>query len=368
MDTSLLAEARSAAERLLASYAKGAKRAPGCDQALWQTATSELGLLAAGLDEADGGLGLGIAGSAMAMELAGQYLANIPLFAQLAAITLIAGAGDAHQRAAILPALIDGSTKAAPAICADAADPTLPPCQITRSGAGFVLSGRAAHVPHAASSDLLVVAAAVPGGQARQLCVLPRTRAGITIATGADFDPLRPVAGIHLHNVAVDQQEALAIPDAGLAATTLPALYVLLAAEQTGLCAGVLAMTRDYVQTRSQFGRNIGSFQAVKHALADMMLQAEAARSALMLAISAISENAGDATEAAHVALSTCADAAMFCTGEAIQLHGGIGFTWDYPAHLYFKRARSSALLLGSPDWHRDAIARTLFHDESNAA
>jgi alkylation response protein AidB-like acyl-CoA dehydrogenase len=119
-------------------------------------------------------------------------------------------------------------------------------------------------------------------------------------------------------------------------------------------------MTTDYAKSRVQFGRPIGSFQAIKHRLADMMVQTEAAKSASWYAATIASEGSAELTEAAAIAKSYCCDAFFDCAANGIQLHGGIGFTWEHDAHLYFKRARATATLLGSPAWQRDRLAHVM--------
>jgi len=135
---------------------------------------------------------------------------------------------------------------------------------------------------------------------------------------------------------------------------------VALAAEAVGVAEAVLELTTAYVKDRVQFGRPVGSFQAVKHRLADMMVALEAARSASWYAACVADELPDELAEAASIAKAACSDAAFECASGAIQLHGGIGFTWEHDAHLYFKRARASSTLLGSPSWHRERIARQI--------
>jgi alkylation response protein AidB-like acyl-CoA dehydrogenase len=142
----------------------------------------------------------------------------------------------------------------------------------------------------------------------------------------------------------------------------------LLAAEQTGGMQYSLDATVEYAKQRVQFGRPVGSFQAYKHMLADMMLLVEASRSAAYYAAAGIDDGGPEAAEACHVARSYVSDAYRSLTGDAIQLHGGIGFTWEHHAHLYFKRARASASWLGSPDTHREALAVLLLDGEHAAA
>ena len=133
-----------------------------------------------------------------------------------------------------------------------------------------------------------------------------------------------------------------------------------LACEQVGGAARVLESTVDYVNVREQFGRPVGSFQAVKHKLADMLVELESARSAAYYATSAVESDSADLPLAASIAKTYCSTAYYHIAAESIQLHGGIGFTWEHPAHLYFKRAKGSEILLGSPAFHRERIAQRL--------
>jgi alkylation response protein AidB-like acyl-CoA dehydrogenase len=135
---------------------------------------------------------------------------------------------------------------------------------------------------------------------------------------------------------------------------------VALAAEAVGVAEASLESTTAYVKERIQFGRPVGSFQAVKHRLADMMVELEAARSASWYSACVAQELSEELAEAASIAKAACSDAAYACAAGAIQLHGGIGFTWEHDAHLYFKRARAISTLLGSPEWHRERIAAQL--------
>ena len=135
---------------------------------------------------------------------------------------------------------------------------------------------------------------------------------------------------------------------------------IALAAEALGGAEQVLEMTTEYVKQRVQFGRPIGSFQALKHRLADMMVQVEAAKSAAWYAACVADEGSEELAEAAAIAKSYCCDAFYDCAANAIQLHGGVGYTWEHDVQLYFKRARASATLLGSPSWQRERLMRVL--------
>jgi alkylation response protein AidB-like acyl-CoA dehydrogenase len=143
-------------------------------------------------------------------------------------------------------------------------------------------------------------------------------------------------------------------------AATFDSAIVALACEQVGGAAAVLDATVDYLKVREQFDRPIGSFQAIKHRCADMLVELESARSAAAYASAAVAAGADDAAVAASIAKVYCSQAFYHIAAESIQMHGGIGFTWEHPAHLYFKRAKSSEVLFGNPSAHRERIARLI--------
>jgi len=175
------------------------------------------------------------------------------------------------------------------------------------------------------------------------------------------LDLTRPMSRVELNGVAVEPQQVLGEAGAaggGAIAAALDRARIALASEALGGAERVLEMTTAYVKERLQFGRPIGSFQAIKHRLADMMIEVEAAKSAAWYAACVADERPEELAEAAAIAKSYCCDAFFDCAANAIQLHGGIGFTWEHDAHLYFKRARATATLLGSPAWHRERLVR----------
>jgi len=315
----------------------------GFDGALWQ-AFVELGFTGMMVPESHGGLGLGAVEMALVLEEAGRCLAPIPFFetAVLAVIALQAGGNDAQQ-AEWLQRLATG-TRASFAGTADR--PTLSPGRLTGS-AGFATFAHVADVILVATQDdrVVILDAGTPGLSIDLLPSLDRTRrfARLTFdcTIAADRILTRPGASAHVLTVG----------------------GALLAAEQTGAMQFSLDATVDYAKQRVQFGRAIGSFQAVKHMLADMMMLVEASRSAAYYAAAAIDEDGDEMAEACAVAQSYVSDAFRQVTSEAIQLHGGIGFTWEHHAHLYFKRARATANWLGTPDQHREALARIILKE-----
>jgi alkylation response protein AidB-like acyl-CoA dehydrogenase len=234
--------------------------------------------------------------------------------------------------------------------------------RLEKQARGFQLSGEAHYVPYGHAADLLIVAArsgTSNGSDGVSLLALPASLPGISIERVTSLDLTRPFARLRFESVAIGEDLIL-----GAAEQVGPALMRtigiasgLLAAEQAGGAQFCLDSTVEYAKQREQFGRAIGSFQAVKHALADMMLLVETSKSAAYYAAAAIAEDSPELFEAASVARAYCSDAYLRCAGEAIQLHGGIGFTWEHCAHLYFKRARASSTLLGDSSHHRERVA-----------
>ena len=327
----------------------------GWDVALWRTLGAELGFAGLMVPEAFGGSGLGAVEMALVLEEVGKALPVVPLFeTAVVSVAAILAAASEDQKGALLPAIASGETIAVPAWARHDE-----PAPRFADGATPTLSGAVRFAPFVQAADVLVV---VCGGDAgSSLIALPATTPGVSIERHASLDPTRPLSTVRFEAVAVEPDwilgEAGGVGPAIQQAWTIAA--GLLAAELTGVAEYSLASTVDYARQRVQFGRAIGSFQAVKHTLADMMVQVEAARSAMLYAAAALDlDRTGDeAVEAASIAKAWCGDAANHCSGEAIQLHGGIGFTWEHPAHLYFKRARASSALFGTPARHREIVA-----------
>ncbi|OKJ99579.1 acyl-CoA dehydrogenase [Streptomyces sp. CB03234] len=330
----------------------------GYDPALWALLSQRLGLPGLALPEAYGGVGCGTTELALACEETGRALAPSPLLATaVLAAPLIARLGTGAQRAALLPRIADGALTAtlaaaplprALALTGDNRDGEWAGggraggVQARRGGDGsWVLYGEVGQVLDGHSAALLLVAAHTGGyPAARTLLFLVRAEAaGLARVRLAALDGTRPLARVQLRDV-----EAELLGDGGgdvpgaLAVTGREAAAVL-AAEAVGAAAQVLDRTVEYVRVREQFGRPIGSFQAVKHRLADLYVRVQAARSAAYYA-------AWD-PDAGGLALAQSLEALRTAAAEGVQLHGGIGFTWEHEAHLYFKRATADELLFG---------------------
>jgi len=329
-------------ERLRASLESEA----GWDCDLW-SGLGNLGFTGLMIPETYGGSGLGAVEMALVLEETGRTLAAAPFFeTAVLATQAILTAGTEEQRASLLPALASGEMKATWAGVVDR--PVL---------SGGRLQGRARFVPFGHVAELLIIATADDS-----LIALPAATPGVRVTPVTNLDRTRPMAEVHLDAVDVPDGAILGSPSgAGAAiARTLAVGAGLLAAEQTGGAQFCLDSTVEYAKQRVQFRRTIGSFQAVKHDLANMMVMIEASRSAAYYAAAAIDEAGDELAEACSIASSWASDCYHHCSGEAIQLHGGIGFTWEHHAHLYFKRARASSSWFGGPEAQRDALARII--------
>ncbi|ARE76011.1 acyl-CoA dehydrogenase [Streptomyces sp. Sge12] len=333
----------------------------GHDRELWQQLARQLGLPGIAIAEEYGGVGCTPADLALACEETGRALLPSPLLATAAlCVPLITALGSAAQRSALLPPLATGGLTAALAVSGPALATALAltgedasgqwagggraggvQARADADGGGWRLYGEAAQVLDGHSAGLLLVAAHTGGfARSRTLLFLVREDApGLVRSRQAVLDETRPQAGIQLRQTPAELlgDEAADVP-AALAATGRTASAVL-AAEAVGAAGQALARTVEYVRQREQFGRAIGSFQAVKHRLADLYVQVQAARSAAYYA-------AWDPDQGG-LALAQALEALRVTAGEAIQLHGGIGFTWEHDAHLYFKRAAADELLFG---------------------
>jgi len=357
-------EQRATPERVRAAMNQPA----GYDTDLWRAISRELGWVGLAIPERYGGAGLGWVELCILEEEQGRRLVASPFFATAAlAAPIINTAGVEADRAALLPRIARGEVRIA---CALSGDAGRPPCEgvtveLGAKGGRYTLNGVSDFVIHGDSADLLLVAARAPGSHAAEgisVAVIPTDSAGVTIEPHVMLDLTRPMSRVAFANVAVGREQLLG--EAGSAGAALEkALHfarIALASEALGGAEQVLETTTEYALQRVQFGRPIGSFQAIKHRLADMMIEVEAAKSAAWYAATVADEGTEELAEAAATAKSYCCDAFFDCAASSIQLHGGIGFTWEHSAHLYFKRARATATLLGSPAWQRERLVRLI--------
>ncbi|MEJ8277541.1 acyl-CoA dehydrogenase family protein [Pseudonocardia spirodelae] len=326
----------------------------GFDRALWARLGSELGALSLAVPEDLGGAGGTCVDQAVAAEELGAALVTGPLLGTvgLAVPALVAAPGGA-ERDALLAALADGTRTAALVARLTAPYDGASAAGVTADGDR--LTGAAGPVPDAGSADVLLVAAAGPDGPV--LAAVAADAEGVTVQRCGSLDLTRPVARVRLDGacgtvLATGEDADRALRHAWRVGGAL------LAAEQVGVAQRLLDLTVAYAKERLQFGRPIGSFQAVKHRCADMLVAVEQARSAALHAAWAIDDpRVDDADLAVAVAQATCSQTAYRVAADTVQLHGGIGFTWEHVAHLYYKRAVADAALLGSAETYRERIA-----------
>ncbi|MCW2540367.1 MAG: putative acyl-CoA dehydrogenase [Frankiales bacterium] len=362
-------ELRDSVRRFLANKSDSAAvrarmdTAEGSDPAVWAQLAGQLGVHALAIDEEYGGLGFGFAELCVVLGELGRAVTVTPFLASVAvAASALANSGDTEAMKTYLPGIAAGETVATLALSDTGADPDLAHVALAASqtDSGWQLTGVKAIVLDGAAADLILVAARTPAGLS--LFAVDGNARGLTRTQLSVLDLTRKQARLDF----VGTPARLVGTDGGAAdglSRTLDLAAVALAAEQTGGAEKCLEMAVDYAKTRYQFGRPIGSYQAITHKCADMLAQVEMAKSAYMYAASVADQGVIAADElkiAASVAKAFCSDAYLFCAGENIQIHGGIGFTWEHDAHLYFKRAKSSELMFGDPQYHRNRLAGLL--------
>jgi alkylation response protein AidB-like acyl-CoA dehydrogenase len=325
------------------------------DARLWHRMAAEIGVQGLAVPEKYGGAGFGAAEMCVVFEELGRALAGGPMLATagLAAPALLA-CGDEDAKAEFLPGIADGSTIATLAFVeADGAWETgAVRTRAKRAGGGHVIDGAKYFVLDGAIADLVLVTARTEEGTA--LFAVSGDAAGLVRRAHDAVDPTRGMARLGFAAVPA----RLLSSDPSVVETALDRARIALAAEQAGGAQWCLDAAVAYAGTRHQFGRPIGSFQAVKHRCADMMVAVEAARSAAYLAALTPHEDSEGLAIAATSAQVCCSRAYTEVAAGTIQVHGGIGFTWEHDAHLYYKRAKTDELLFGSPDWHRERLAR----------
>ena len=369
---------RDSAERFLAQASDshavraGMSRAADYDPELCRQIGQELYWPALLVPEAHGGMGLGFVELAVLLEQCGRFLLGSPLFATtcLATPALLLADNPALQ-ARWLPAIASGQLHATLACPLEVAQMQ---AELRPHGEGYRLEGCHAQVVDGAQADLLLIAARRPGSTGEQgisVFAVPADTPGIVRTTLHTLDQTRRLARIELHQVQVGEAQRLcAIEQAWpLLQATQRIAAIGLAAEQLGGAQQALDLTLAYTAERHQFGRPVASFQAIKHRCADMMLHIECTRSAVWYAACVAREYLaedgdpmvrGELLAAAATAKAHASETFFHCAAESIQMHGGVGFTWEYDPHLYFKRARASEQLLGNPAWHRECLASEL--------
>ena len=339
------------------------------DRRIWQRLGTELGVLGLSVPEADGGVGGTLVDQAIAVEELGAALATGPLFGTVyLAIPALVAARGSGVRDELLEGLTEGARTAAFLVPdrAGAFDPSA--VTVTANSNGTVkgtsrLSGTVTRVVDADDADDLLVAATGSDGVA--LYAVDASSTAVQRTPLVTLDLTRPQATVELTDAPA---RLIAGPDEATRVIehALQVGSTLLAAEQVGAATHLLNLSVEYAKSRLQFGRPIGSFQAVKHRLAEGMVDLEHARSAAYHAVWALTDGSDDPALAASIAQALASAAFSRIAADTIQVHGGIGFTWEHQAHLYFKRATTDAALLGGAEAHRDRVA-TLVLDTASA-
>jgi alkylation response protein AidB-like acyl-CoA dehydrogenase len=315
------------------------------DAALWSKLAAQ-GYTGIIFDEQYGGVGLGVVELALLMEEAGRALLPGPLFATVAlAGAVIDACGGPEQKKKYLTPICHGDARSTLAFVEPAAGWDRADVQMTASNGR--LSGEKLFVPDAGAAGFIVVVAR------EGVYVVDAKAPGVSIAPMAGMDLTRRLYTVALSDVMAEKLDTTTGLDSGLnvAATAL-------AAEMVGGMQRTLDITVDYAKTRKQFGKAIGSFQAVQHQCADMYLETESARSAVYYAAWALQEGAPDAAAAVSIAKLYASDAARAVGNRGIQIHGGMGFTWENDLHLFYRRAKASETMLGDATFHRERLAR----------
>ncbi|MER7564207.1 acyl-CoA dehydrogenase family protein [Streptomyces sp. NPDC097941] len=335
----------------------------GHDPVVWRRMAGELGLQGLAVPEEYGGSGFGYVDLGIVFEEAGRALLGGPYFATVAlAAEALLRCADEQARLDLLPGIASGETVATLALTEDSGRWDEQGIRLTAAHdetGGWRLTGVKTYVPDGHLADLLLVAARTTSGISL-LAVETADTPGLTRTPLPTLDQTRKQTRVEF----TDTPARLLGPEGGAwpaLERTLATAAVLLSAEQVGGAAAALDAAVEYAKIREQYGRPIGSFQGIKHKCADMLMEIESARSAAYGGLGAL--DAGDATEiamAAALAQAFCSEAFTKVAADNIQVHGGIGFTWEHPAHLYFKRAKSSEVLLGTPSYHRELLATRL--------
>ncbi len=337
----------------------------GYDPAVWAQMANELGLQSLHIPEEFGGQGFTFVELGIVLEEMGRVLLCAPYFSTVVlAADAIINAGTDDQKAKLLPGIAAGETIAALAFTEPNGKWDADGIEMVAKGSGdsYTLDGTKMFVIDGHTADLIVVAARLEGTSGEDgisFFTVDAGASGLTRTALATMDQTRKQAKLEFSGTPAallgTEGEGWAVLE-----RVLDLAAVALAAEQVGGAQKVLDMSVEYAKVRVQFGRPIGSFQAIKHKCADMLLEVESAKSAAYYAGWCASELNDELPSVASLAKAYCSEAYFHATAENIQIHGGIGFTWEHPAHLYFKRAKSSELLFGDPTYHRELLAQRI--------
>lgn len=333
----------------------------GYDAQVWHQLSNELGATGLQIPEEYGGQGFGFVELGIVLEEMGRSLFCGPFFSTVVlAANAIMNAGSQADKQQLLPGIAAGERFLSLAFCEQNSDWDINSITTTATADGdsYRLSGQKRFVLDGMLAEQFIVAARLPGSVGRNgvsLFLLPADESGLSRRAVQALDPTRKLAELDLTNV-----RATPLGEVGQGADalerTLQQAAVALANESAGGAQAMLNSAVDYTLMRVQFGRVIGSFQAIKHQCAELLLDVELAKSAAYQAATAASDDEGDLPAFASVAKAATSDSFMRAATSCIQLHGGIGFTWEQNTHLWFKRAKSSEVFLGTPAHHRELM------------
>jgi len=332
----------------------------GYDEAVWAQMAEQLGLQSLIIPEEHGGQGFTWVELIVVLEEMGRALLCAPFFSTaVLATSALLEAGDAEAAGDYLPQIASGELIATVAMTEENGrwDESGVTATATATGDSWTLDGAKHYVLDGHIAALIIVAARTAAGVS--LFAVDGDASGLTRTQLATMDQTRKQAKIEMSGT---PGRLIGIDGAGwdTMVKVLDRAAVGLAAEQVGGAQMVLDMAVEYAKVRVQFGRPIGSFQAIKHKCADMLLEVESAKSAAYYAAWCAAEDNDELPAMASLAKSYCSEAYFHAASENIQIHGGIGFTWEHPAHLYFKRAKTSELLFGDPTYHRELLAQRI--------
>ena len=353
-----LDELREAVRGVLADRAPDTIHIPdesgrGLDRKLWKDMAA-LGWLGLAVPEEYGGLGLGVAHLSVLYEELGAHLASVPILETMIAVTVLTRHGDAEARARWLPAIVAGECLAAVAMPDEGGFLSI--------GPGNRIAGVLDHIAFADVATLLLVPVRSAGGTA--LALLPADLAGLTVTARPVVDLTRSLARIDVNSV-VPSMLSLAPADWDV---MVDHAAMGIACDAVGGAAALLELTIKYLNVREQFGRPIGSFQALKHRAADWKVKIDATTALARHAAALIGARDPGGSATASEAKAYAVDTYAAFAGDAVQLHGGIGFTWEHPCHLFLKRAKLSQQLYGNSIAHKDRAARCAFDQSEEAA
>jgi alkylation response protein AidB-like acyl-CoA dehydrogenase len=331
--------------------------ADGGDPAVWKQAGQQLGLQGIAIPEEYGGAGFSFAEQAIVLEELGAALYGGPYLASAVfAANVLLASGDEAAKNEYLPGIAAGERIATLAFTEEDGSWETGATRLAAaaSGDGWRLDGRKSFVLDGHTADLILVIGRT--GDGLSLFAVRADAPGLTRTALPTLDQTRKLARLDFDGVPATPVGADGAAEFMLA-KTLDVAAIAQAAEQLGGAQRVLDFTVDYLKVRHQFGRPIGSFQGLKHRCADLLLEVESLRSAVQYAAAAVAEDSPEVPTVAALVKAYASDVYFHVAAESIQMHGGIGFTWEHDAHLYFKRAKASELFLGDATLHRERLA-----------